>query len=436
MITKIDVDRAFLFDPAVCVMLRAELIGSIPIGLLEHAIKNTTKKYELLNSRILEDECGNFYFAPMESPLTPQIITENAFLTTEEFINTYQKQYFDLDKGNLIKFIIQKKPHSLLLSICLHHLAGDGKSALYLLEDILLNLEMQIESNVLPNSNINSIPIHAFSKNYLHTLCTQSNSSLPFAETINKRWRKENFVPNLANKNELFHKHWKNAQTFAKSKIVSAQETKYLCCLCKKNNVTVNSALITMILKKLRVLKNFLVAMDFRNEEYSGYGNYSVAPQLSLYYQQNQTFWENANRIHKLLREAYLDHKSLSQQLLFNTHFENSLLSSAYLQKENMIDNKVVKDYMNSTGSLKEQIPLVISNIGINPIKEKYNTFEIQELSFVSPIFMQLDCNIGIITSNGKMAINMLYRKSEINYSELLSDVVEQIHYLTSSETT
>ena len=101
-----------------------------------------------------------------------------------------------------------------------------------------------------------------------------------------------------------------------------------------------------------------------------------------------------------------------------------------------MIDNKVVKDYMNSTGSLKEQIPLVISNIGINPIKEKYNTFEIQELSFVSPIFMQLDCNIGIITSNGKMAINMLYRKSEINYSELLSDVVEQIHYLTSSETT
>lgn len=436
MITKIDVDRQFIFNPAVCVMLRAELIGSIPIDSLEHAIKNTTKKYELLNSKILEDECGNFYFAPIESPLTPQIIIENAFQTTEEFIQTYEKQFFDLDRGDLIKFIIQRKPHSLLLSICLHHLAGDGKSALYLLEDILLNLEMQIESNVLSNSSINSIPIHVFSKKYLHTLCAQSNIPLPFAKNINKRWEKENFVPNLADKNKLFYEYWKNAQTFSISKIIPAQETKYFCYLCKKNKVTVNSTLITMIVKKLRVLKNFLVAMDFRNEEYSGYGNYSVASRISLYYQQDQSFWENAIRIHKLLKKSYLDKKTLSQQLLFNTYFESSLLNSAFLQKENLIDNEVVKDYINSIGSLKEHIPLVISNIGINPIKEKYSTFEIQELSFVSPIFMQLDCNIGIITSNGKMAINMLYRKNEINYSELLSNVVEQIHHLSTSEMT
>lgn len=43
MITKIDVDRAFIFDPAVCVMLRAELIGSVPIGLLEHAILTSSE---------------------------------------------------------------------------------------------------------------------------------------------------------------------------------------------------------------------------------------------------------------------------------------------------------------------------------------------------------------------------------------------------------
>lgn len=435
MITKIDVDRQYIFEPAAYIMLRAELTNTIPVDFLEQAVKNTTKKYQLLNSKILEDEYGNFYYAPLESPQAPQIIIENTIQTTEEFIHTYEKQYCDLDKGNLIQFIIQKNTHSLLLSICLHHLAGDGKSILYLLEDILLNLEIQIESNAFPNSSSNLIPIHVFSKTYLHTLCAQINS-VPYAETINKRWAKENFTPYLVNKKELFHKYWKTAQTFVISKIIPANETKCFSYLCKKNRVTVNSALITMILKKLRVLKNFLVAVDFRNKDYSGYGNYTASSRFSLYYLQNQTFWENANRIHKLLRETYLDHKSLSQQLLFNTHFENSLFNSAYLQKENIIDNEVVNDYMNSIGLLKEQYPLAISNIGINPIKEKYNTFEIQEISFVSPLCMPLDCNIGVITSNGKMTINMLYRKNEINYSELLSDVVEQIHHLTSSETT
>ena len=434
MITKIDVDKKFIFEPGACIMIRAELIGSIPIDFLEDAIKNTTKKYQLLNSKILEDEYGNFYIAPMDSPLTPQIKTENAFQTTEEFIQTYEKENFCLERGDLIKFIIQPKQHSLILSICLHHLAGDGKSALYLLEDILLSLEMKIESNVLPDSNINSIPIHVISKSYLRTLCAQDNVFLSFAENINKRWKKEGLIPYLVDKNKLFHKHWKNSQTFAISKIIPAEETQQLCSLCKKNNVTLNSTLITMILKKLGVLKNSLVAIDFRNEEYFGFGNYSAASQISLYYQQEQSFWENANRIQRLLKESYLDQKTLSQQLLFYTHFETSLLNSAFLQSERIIDNKLVKEYIETTGSFKAHFPLVVSNIGINPIKEKYSTFAIQELSFTSPLVMQLDCNIGIITSNGKMAINMLYRKNEINYSELLSNVLEQIHQLTTSE--
>lgn len=238
MKTKIDVDRQFVFDPAVNILLRVELSGTASSDELKSAIEAVLPKYEILNCKISQDINGDFYYEPLDNPNEVEIIVENAIQPIESFIHNKNYQYFDLAEGKLCRFIIQRDSNHFYLNVILHHLAGDGKSALILLEDILDTLDSLVASFPALSSSHPKVPVKIFTKEYLNKLTSIKHQALPYASIISNEWLKSPTIFTLSDRKKLFDIYWSRFEFSSTSALIPLKKVNSLSLLCKKYKVT------------------------------------------------------------------------------------------------------------------------------------------------------------------------------------------------------
>lgn len=427
MITKISMDRSYVFTPAIHVVVRAEISGRPHVNSLKEAIRTAVKKFDILNCRILQDDSGECYYVRKEVDTEPDIEVRYFNQDSQEFINEQERIQFDIEQGKLQRYIISDVGDKMVLNIVQHHLAGDGKSVLLLIEEIMSNLESIEEKGNCGSENVEKVPVKVFTESYFKKF-VQLNPLLEMSiKDLNSKWRSTEKFFTLEDLNQLFNKYWENRKTKVMSATIAGEELKTAVRLCKLHGVTINNLILTLAAKSFKKQVKMSVVANLRTDEFEGMGNYASCILIDALYDEKMDLWENALHIQKLVECQQLNKDQLLLGLLFKGTFESGLQDGVYFQAMDMIHSSIIDEYNDLAGFGTDGIPFCISNLGKNAVKEKYGRFGIEKVSFFSPLSPGLDCNMGVITVNGNMVINLLYSEENAVYSDIFNEVVMEI---------
>lgn len=427
MRVRIDVDRILLFAPAITCIVRAEITKEVPVEVLKQAIKCTVNKYEILKCRIVQDSDGECYYEKMEVPFAHKIIVRDYMQPTDDFIHEQEHIDFDLENGELGRFIIHKNDQKLIFNLVFHHLAADGISCMIFLNNVMENLDMLLDGKDI---NVEEIPIQIITREYLMSNYGIEENKLSCLEEINANWINNPVVCNLEDRKKLFKKYWEDTETHVVTEKLSKEELEKLYTMCRRMEISINTALVTMYVKAAKTVNNLVMAVNMREKEHNGLGNYVVGASFDLCYNEKESFEKNAKHFQKIFKGQLTDKKALAGTMFYGTQFSNSLQNAIYFQKQGMMDSEIVKEFIDVSEIFKEQISVLISNVGKNMVRERYGHFTVEEVTPISPLCSHMDCNICMITVNNKMVINMIYRENGIDYAKIFKNMIEQIRQI------
>lgn len=415
MLTKIRYFRNYIFSPSINVVLIAEITGCKNILTLKRAIEIVSSEFEVLNCKVLQDNEGDFYFAPKDEIVLPYIELRPFIQDSQDFINEQERIPFNIENGDLIRYIISFTDNKLVLSIVSHHIWGDGKYNLVLLDAImkkLRKLEEQDEAAVEKNM----YPIQVFTDEYLSKLVELKVYRAKQYDVQKNQVRKKEAI-DMSKVKEQFQVYWKKNRTKVATVVIYEDVVNEFIRQCKKHNITVNNAITTVLAKCLTENVNICIAVNMRTEEKKALGNFSTAVMISSFYDYELSFWDNASKIQHIVNAQVKNKVKLYENFLSLQTKDNTSLLEDYaklvIQRDEIIQCKPK--------------PMIISNVGKENLEESYGSLSIEKIAFFSPISPQFDSNLGIITHNGKMTLSLQYISDTIDYQKVLNGVVDCI---------
>lgn len=425
---RIHIDRFYLFDPSAWVILRGKISGTPSTALIKMAIGKAVGKYEILNSTITQDESGECYFKPNQRWEAPDITFIQKNLTDEAIVRQQQSRAFDFQQDKLIRFLVNSGSDGTYITIIQHHIVGDGESATILLKDIMAFMQEDFESHCNEGVSNEMVPIKLFTSEYLKQFIKLNPHYNEIPDYLNKEWKKENIIFRFEDYKELSKQYAKTADIGFKTAKITGDAYTTFCNSCKENGVTVNTALLTMIVQYLRVADKLSMAVNLRTSDFVGMGNYVSALTSNFVYNQNDSYWENAQRFSKYISSQLKNRMELGMLLFQKGLYDSGLKDALHF---NMMKDCVRKckdiSWLGGSGT-----PVFVTNLGNNKFPLEYEKYSIEEVSFISPLLFGFKSNLAIISIGNCMVLNMLYHKNqnEIDYSQLFDNVVEQIHNL------
>jgi NRPS condensation-like uncharacterized protein len=387
----------------------ARILGSISIDRFKEIISKLKIKHPLLSSRIIFDEKNIAWLINEnvdEIPIIEKIRTkEDDWI---EILIKEQKHIFPLQNGPLIRFIVIKGSNSFDLIINCHHAISDGLSIAYLIHDIIYHLsneEEEIKNSLYPPQiNKNTIPLK-----------TSSNLLTKFLiKIVNYFWKKGKTTFGWNDYKKLTKKFWEHNSCGIIPWQLSNSQTLKLIDNCKREGVTVNSALCTAFLASKYEIGNENNPINYKihipinirdrlTEPVSkAFGFYAQTLFFDLEYNPNLSFWELTRIFNKKIHsEMYNDKKVFNLSKL--ELLDPSLLDSTYYQKYDLFSNKWSDRLLKTMGANDLIADLSITNLGKLNFPTKYGKFSLDALYGPSVFCDILETIVGVSTIGNKM---------------------------------
>lgn len=164
-----------------------------------------------------------------------------------------------------------------------------------------------------------------------------------FINRINKQWDENKINFDQEDYREITEAYWKNFNHQMLSVELSEAETSALVARCKKEGVTVNSALAVAFSGAPSFVEGekpyhtkAVVASNLRdripNPAGEGIGMYAGAVQLKFKYNHKKDFWENARNFHKKIKPR-ITNKILFKEALTWSYLEPAITESMNFKK-------------------------------------------------------------------------------------------------------
>ncbi|WP_139111558.1 MULTISPECIES: hypothetical protein [Clostridium] len=153
MSKQIITERTNLFEPNVYIVIYVEIDGKPPVERLKEAIQKAFPRNELTMSKVTIDEAGRAYYEKLKESGCKVIITQSDW---KSIIAENEKQPFEIKCGELMQVFVKENGKIFFMA---HHLAGDGKSIITLLQDALM---------ILTGNEIQCKPANIITKEFLY----------------------------------------------------------------------------------------------------------------------------------------------------------------------------------------------------------------------------------------------------------------------------
>lgn len=423
---KLLTERIFIGRPANYAIMTARINGSFSINQFRIVLSKLRRKHPLLGTRILFDEND---YAWLTNENVPELSVIEMQRTKDdqwiEIVANEHRHVFDLRKGPLIRFILLKDSHTLDLIINCHHSICDGLSLAYLIRDILYYLANATEEikqiSSIPPFNKQNIPGRG-KRNILTTL---------LIKTINKFWKRNKIRFSQRDYEKLSKTFWtKNSSEIIAWQLTKSQTSTFIN-VCRKEGVTVNTALITAflaaqskILEKSRSNGDRVhIPINIRNRlkvpAGEAFGFYAQTLILNLHSDQNKSFWELARNFNKVIHTEIQNEKS-TFNLFKVAKIDPTLLDSTYYYKYGISDNKWSARLLKGMGSNDVVADLSITNIGNLNFPTDFNGLSIEALYGPSVYSDILNFIVGVATLGGKMNIIITFDEQIISMDNVL----------------
>ena len=418
------IERYFLRCPNANLIVVAQIRGFISSHQLEAVLHKLRRKHPLLGVRISLDHRNIAWLTSEGVPENLVHVEQRAAEDSDAWIhrvNEEQKFCFPLDKGPLIRFVLFNYPQNSHLIINCHHSICDGLSITYLIHDILSHtgnpggrLESTVASVVTENTKLPaSASISLFQKIRM--------------KVLNRLWERKNISFSEDDYGALHHKYWSRLKDNSiLSWGLTESQTSDFVSRCRKENVTVNSAIVTAFMAAQRniqgtrpsYLSTVSMPVDIRNRfsPHIGevFGLYVSSVKATFNYSMKTSFWSNVRKIHKRINKKLTD-KSVFMLPQQTRYMHSTLIDSIYFIKYGLLRNKIASFFLRFSGVNKLNTGLEISNIGKYKFPVDYGSLKLEAI-FV-PVFLsdyQEKC-LRVISVGRKMFFTLTFWDSIID---------------------
>ncbi len=386
---EIITERPNLFEPNVYITMCVEVTGKPCPHKLAAAVSEAYKANEATMSRIVLEQGVASYEKLAVSGCKVEI-TDKSWL---ELVRKNEKLPFAIDKGELVRtFVIPSEADTRIL-IMAHHLAGDGKSILYFIKDIM-NAFGQVPLTYKPLSLLHraSFP--------------ETDLSVPaklYACYCNRKWKHHFFT--WQDYSNLHNKYWDTFSSDIEYKTLSIAETAQIIEEAKQIGCSVNSYLVTMFLQKYQKKCEVGIPVSIREDKNEAMSNLVSGIRIRYQFDTQKSFAENAMQVHKKIKKALRQKRVFVLQFLAS--LPATLLDAVLLTTYDCYSDRLAEQtakVMSYTGEKTRD--LGVTNLAVPDIPLLYGKHQIKNIIFVPPAVSYAHNIIGIITVQGKMTIS------------------------------
>ncbi|MFX1311540.1 MAG: condensation domain-containing protein [Promethearchaeota archaeon] len=420
----------------------ATILGNVSINELKIVIKKMQQRHPILNAYLQSEGKELFLIGEGSLEIPLKVIRRISDNQWRDEIIQQHKIPFDMEHGPLIRFILLHSPDISDLIIFCQHTICDGMSLAYLARDIMTYLGNPTkEVELLP-------PTPIVNEDNIPSEIKPSLSMRIFSNTINKKWEKSELLFNYDDFYALHDVYWNNYTYKAHLYELSKEDTEALITVCRKNEVTVNTALIIAFAiaqnqlnpKSPKYLKNLSFAVNLRdlleNPVAEQCGFFAGGMQLKFKYNHKESFWETAKKFHnkanpnKARKEALIG--TLNVFTLRPTLYEAQIFAAfghlipsisqsydkiqAFISDEKNIVNKMVKKKL-SKGFAMAQI---MTNLGKTGFPEKYGNLILKNLILMPSCSPYTELVLGVVTHGGALHITLNHMEESISSEKIM----------------
>jgi NRPS condensation-like uncharacterized protein len=233
-------ERLFSLSPFSIVTVVARIKGEVTAEMLKNAVAKVQQRHTNLRVRIKKDDQHASWFTSAGVGEIPvEVVPRRA---DDQWIEVHQKASqipFEFDTRPALRFILVQSPSVSEVIILCHHIICDGLSLAYLARDLLLHLgDPTRDVEVLPDP----APIES---NNMPAEVSLNGIVKFFLKRINKQWAADPIFFDLGDYRDLSAAYWQNFNHQIFSLELTEAQTEALVVRCRKEQVTVNSALTT-----------------------------------------------------------------------------------------------------------------------------------------------------------------------------------------------
>jgi len=436
------VERLFTRSPFSTVTVVAWIGGNISESMLRDAVSKVQQRHPHLRARIVEDGDGEPWLTSEEAgEISVELVPRES---DDHWIKVVQESCqipFKFEARPAIRFILVQSPTKSELIILCHHIICDGMSLAYLARDVMVHLgDPTRPVDVLPDPvpiDRESIPEDVSANAVVRF----------FIKRMNKKWAQEKVVFDQEDYNALTEAYWQHYRHELLSVELSETQTTALVERCRKEGVTVNSALTAAILGAQVMVQGekpfhsaTAVAGSLRDRlrqpagEVMGFYAGIVRPKFK--YNIGHNFWENARRLHSKVRPLYTN-KNLFADLLMWCYLDPTILEAinfkklgglvpegssrhqklfAFSERDDVVLTILKRDKMESL----ERITMgtAVTNLTRLDFPREYGTLELERL-IMKPggAFPLANVNLvlGAVTCAGKLSLAIEYVQDNVD---------------------
>ena len=348
---------------------------------------------------------------------------------------------YDFEVRPAIRFILVQSPDVSELIILCHHIICDGMSLAYLARDLMVHLGD-------PASEVQALPApEPISLENIPSEVAPSGLIKYFINKIKQKWAEEYVSFDQEDYEGLNKAYWDYFTHEILAIELSEEETSALVDRCRKENVTVNTALITAFLGAQKYVADekphhakTAVAVSLRDRlptsPGEGMGYYALGLEVKYKYNAKKGFWDNARRYHKKIGSGISNKKAFGD-LASYLQMDSNIYEALSFKKLGGFVNPDSPRYEKLTGFSKREDVVVrllqrakmetldakllgpaITNLGRMDFPKKYGNLELERLIMqpggAFPL-VHVDMVIGAVTCAGKLSLVIEYAEEAVD---------------------
>jgi len=450
-------EQFFSHSPFSIVTMVARIKGNVTEEMLKSAVAKVQQRHALLRVRIKENHDHTLWFT---TEGVQEIPIENVPRKSDhDWIKIHaeaSKIPYEFGTLPLIRFILVQSPDVSELIILCHHIICDGMSLAYLARDLMVHLgDPSREVEVLPAPE----PI---TLDNLPSDVALSSLVKFFINRIKRKWAEEIVFFDQEDYEVLSKTYWENYHHKLFSIELSEAETSALVTRCRKERVTVNSALTAAFSgaqsfvageKPHHAKTAIAVSMRDRLPNPPGevVGFYASGFELKLKYNHKKSFWDNARKYHKEIKPNFTNKKvfgNLPGYLQMDSNIYEALnfkklgglvpadsprhdKLSDFGKREDVVVNLLQRAKMETLET--KLLGPAITNLGRLDFPKTYGMLELDRLIMqpggAFPL-VHVDMVLGVVTCSGKLSLVLEYAPEAVDTRTMEKIKDKAVEYL------
>lgn len=436
------IERLFTRSPFAIVTMAARIRGLVTESMVRDAVAKVRQRHPNLRARIVEDEDGTPWLTSEGAGEIPVVTVYRE--SADHWIQVVQESSqipFKFAARPPVRLVLVQSAGTSELVILCHHILCDGLSLAYLARDLLVHLgDPAREAELLPD------PVPLDRDNMPADV-----SITPLVKFVvgrmNKKWAGERVVFDQEDYQELNSTYWTEYRHELLPVELTEAQTTALVERCRRNEVTVNSALAAAFVAAQIAVQgeqpfhsSVFVAASLRDRlprpPGEAMGFYAGSVTATCRHTRGRGFWEDARTFHRRAGSLFT-HKNLFGTLLLWCYLDPTIMEAipfkrlgalvpedsaghaklaAFARRDDVVGSILRRERMDSLARITTGT--AVTNLGRLDFPRQYGALELERL-IMNPgagfPLVNFNLVLGAVTCAGKLSLVLEFVQENVS---------------------